>query len=756
MNLDAPLPYRLRSEIEWTLIRGRQSERWVAFDTLRSQYFRCGDEERRLLASLDGKKSLQDLKSLLSSSKTSLNVSVHSIWHIVQTAIQKQLLIPIASHGNSSTSTAPSNTAAWSTNSSSSRSIVGQWVRSIQRSPFLLVQGKSRLGDASRFVPSLAIRTDWLFSKTAVRFWMAFALISFVFVGNKLLSLESIVWPNISSIGSKAASYILLMLSTRVLHELGHAIVCYRMGARCRDFGVFFMLGIACPYVDVTDSWRLKSNHERMAVAAAGVYVEWVISAVAGVIWCCSQPGMIETFAGQVLVVCSMTTLLINANPLMRYDGYYLLSDYLEVANLREEAERSLHGFVRAWCLAGKPNSSDRWPSLSRWSFIGYAIAAWLYRATLMMAIVWAVHAITVRWEVPMLGWGFAALVLASFLLIPLGQIMVRSFSAPQQSRRSRLRVAIIWLAIMGLVSNVMWIPLPHRIACQGTVQLEDRTFVYTQAAGRIPVEAANLSVSLECDRSAKILMLENPWLVDRAQLYRQRQHQLERQIFSIRQASYQQPSKIDQLPTLQTLASIAEKQVSQATQELNSLSIAKPDQGTFIPVELPRLMSIENDTPIRQRFTIDDVESRGQWLPAGTPIGYVASSDRIEIAAVIPVSQLDHLKLGMPARVRIDQMPDRFYSAHIADLSVMTSTKGNSQSLRGTDELPSKSTATPTEAYLSISLAVDGVSQSTLAIGGTAEAVIWSQPKSLYDRAVGLYAATFGPSGSRTFSRSP
>jgi hypothetical protein len=126
----------------------------------------------------------------------------------------------------------------------------------------------------------------------------------------------------------------LVMALTKVAHEFGHGLACKRFGGQCHEAGVMLLVLTPCLYMNVSDSWLLKSKWQRAFIAAAGMYVELIIASIAVFIWWFSQPGMVNQLALNVIFVSSVSTLLFNANPLLRYDGYYILSDLLEIPNL--------------------------------------------------------------------------------------------------------------------------------------------------------------------------------------------------------------------------------------------------------------------------------------------------------------------------------------------------------------------------------------------------------------------------------------
>ena len=136
----------------------------------------------------------------------------------------------------------------------------------------------------------------------------------------------------------------LTSLVLKLIHEVAHGVTCKKYGGRVKSCGILFLLMIPMPYVDVTSSWRFSNKWQRILTSAAGMLSELFIAAIACFVWASSSPGPLQYHAGNVIITATLLTLMFNINPLMRFDGYYMLSDWLEIPNL------ATHG--RTWLKA--------------------------------------------------------------------------------------------------------------------------------------------------------------------------------------------------------------------------------------------------------------------------------------------------------------------------------------------------------------------------------------------------------------------
>ena len=166
----------------------------------------------------------------------------------------------------------------------------------------------------------------------------------------------------------------------KVVHEFAHGITCRHFGGSVRDAGVIFILFAPMAYVDVTSTWRFSSKWHRIAVASAGMLVELLIAALAMLLWARTDSGLTAQVLYNVIVMAGATSILFNANPLMRFDGYFILSDLLEIPNLYEEGmARMKRACSRLFYGETTMGFSER-PSLARTWFLslyGFAASCW-------------------------------------------------------------------------------------------------------------------------------------------------------------------------------------------------------------------------------------------------------------------------------------------------------------------------------------------------------------------------------------------
>src|SRR6516164_6144551 len=167
----------------------------------------------------------------------------------------------------------------------------------------------------------------------------------------------------------------------KVIHEFGHGLSCKAFGGEVHEMGLLFLVFSPCLYCNVSDAWTLPNKWKRIIISYAGIYIELFIAATATFVWWYtpSHP-FLNNLSLSLMVVCSVSTVVFNANPLMRYDGYYVMADWLEIPNLRDRSNRFLKNAVLEHCFGVEVQPETYMATGRKVLFITYAVVSYIYR----------------------------------------------------------------------------------------------------------------------------------------------------------------------------------------------------------------------------------------------------------------------------------------------------------------------------------------------------------------------------------------
>lgn len=331
------------------------------------------------------------------------------------------------------------------------------------------------LHDPDAFLTKLTPLANAVFSRVAFYLWailMLAGLIALILSGASILE-------TLSTPGYPSSYHVMLLLLVypplKLLHEFGHALAIKRGGGEVHDVGISLMVLMPLPYVDASASAAFPLKLDRMIVAAAGIFVELAIAAIGVLLWATSA-GIVADIGLALLLVGGFSTLLINGNPLLRFDGYYLLSDALEIPNLGTRARAALVSAFKSM-ISGKQDPLGQTDDVKeRYWLISYGFFSLVYRALLMLWIAWwlsgrylifgvalALYAVTKTFIIPLLK-GFRALV-------------------QQPELHSTRPVLLLSVIPMIFTAALVWLPLPHAHVSKGVVWLPDNAVVRIQSS---------------------------------------------------------------------------------------------------------------------------------------------------------------------------------------------------------------------------------------------------------------------------------
>ena len=204
----------------------------------------------------------------------------------------------------------------------------------------------------------------------------------------------------------------------KLIHELGHGFSCRRFGGEIHELGIMFLVFVPAPYVDASSAWSLPSRWQRALVGAGGMIFELFVAAIMAFIWAnTNDTNLVHQLAYNAMLIASVSTVIFNANPLLRYDGYYILSDLLEIPNLQQKANEYALGLIKRHVFRVKSPLPLPPPGQRVWLFL-YAISSGIYRVFIGVVIIFIVTE-----HVPVLGILMALGGVVTWAVVPIYKI---------------------------------------------------------------------------------------------------------------------------------------------------------------------------------------------------------------------------------------------------------------------------------------------------------------------------------------------
>lgn len=298
----------------------------------------------------------------------------------------------------------------------------------------------------------------------------------------------------------------------KLLHELGHAFAVKVEGGEVHEMGVLFMVFIPIPYVNVSSSLSFRSKHKRMLVAAAGIIVELFLAALGVFLWLCVETSVVREVAFSVVLIGGISSLFFNGNPLLKYDGYYVLADALEIPNLYQRSTQYLKFLCQGYLFGVKglvsPASA---PGEARWFFV-YGFASVLYR----IAILWVII-ILVTDKLFVVGVLLTIWLLTLQIFLPVAKGVKFIATSPGLERR-RVRAVCITIGIIGIfLVSILVIPFPSFTLAEGVVRPPEEAHL---RAGTDGVITKLLAIpDREVALGTPLVQLEDPLLKARVKI---------------------------------------------------------------------------------------------------------------------------------------------------------------------------------------------------------------------------------------------
>ena len=418
----------------------------------------------------------------------------------------------------------------------------------------------------------------------------------------------------------------LLYISTiaiKALHEFGHAYFCRRFGGEVHVMGVMLMVFTPMPYVDATSSWSFRERWKRVLVGAAGMIVELFFAAIAAFVWSKTAPGVVHSLAYNIMFVASVSTLVFNLNPLLRFDGYYILSDLLEIPNLNQRATTQLRHLCERHLFGVKKSETQAATRREATWLTVFGITSGIYRVIVFSGVL-----LFVADRFLIIGIVMAVVCLISWAVVPAVRFVKYLAANPRLDRVRPRAIAVTAGIAVVLIVLLAVVPFPYSFRAPGIVIATQRTQIANETAG----EVAELLVpsGSVVKRGQPLLRLKNSELS--LQLADARAH-LDEINARLLQAMNKDSADITPLTSLRAAVGDVLKKLSEDSE---NLTVRARHDGVWVAPGVEDYI--------------------GRWLPRGEGLGLLANPAAFEFAATVREEDVNALfaKKIYGAKVRL------------------------------------------------------------------------------------------------------
>ncbi|HIF34442.1 MAG TPA: HlyD family efflux transporter periplasmic adaptor subunit [Planctomycetaceae bacterium] len=642
-------PLELRMRVD--LVAQRQNylgrRYWVLKDPLTLEYYRFEEEEYFLLQSLAGHINLQQLKDRFEQRFTPQKIALSELHRFLGT-VHRNGLVTSTSRGQGDALEARGREKRKAKRLQTLTNILGVRTRGI---------------DPDRLLTALHGRVGFLFSLPAIIVVLVLGLSALLLVGTQYDTFARRLPQFGEFFAVQNWAWLAATLAvTKVLHEFGHGLACKRLGGECHEMGIMLLVFTPCLYCNVSDSWMLNNKWHRAAIAAAGMYIELFLAAVATWVWWYSVPGTVHYLALNVMFICSVSTLLFNANPLMRYDGYYILADVIEIPNLRQKASKVLGNWMSHRCL-GIPAADDPFlPHKHQWFFATYSIAAVVYRWVITFSILWFLNQIFEPYGLQILGQAIAVVSLFGLVVVPARKLSRFLLEGVKMRRIRWSRLTATSLVLVG-GCLLLFVPIPYHVRCGVQLELRDDEPVYVEVPGFLQEVYVKQGVTLNAGQP--IARLENQEihleLINLASQHKRLDEEL--QTLTIRALG--DPLSASRIAEVRAKIGNLRDLIAHRKADAEKLTLTAANSGMLFPVA-HRPASTNRKVLSQWSGQPLTMNNLGAYFEKGMQVGTIGDPSRLQAILTIDQSNVPFVVVGQQVELILDQHPTTLFTTTI------------------------------------------------------------------------------------------
>ena len=393
------------------------------------------------------------------------------------------------------------------------------------------------------------------------------------------------------------------LVVVKTVHEFGHAIVCRRFGGEVHTMGVMLLVFTPLPYMDATSSWAFRSRWSRALVGAAGMISELFVAALATFVWANTGAGAVNSLAYNMMFVASISTVIFNINPLLRFDGYYILSDLVDIPNLSSRSFGQLKHMLERYGFGYRQSSSPA-ETVREGSFLaGFGVLSAIYKVIVFVGIV-----LFVADKLFLAGLVMAAVCVFAWMVVPLVRLIKYIAMGPHLARQ-RARVAAVSLGTLALIVGFFgFFPFPNHFRAPGVLEAAAYERVANDAPGYVAAVLTPSGAVVEA--GMPLFELSDPGLdfvIHAAEAERQET------LVYLQRALSQQVSDVE--PLRRRLETIERKLRDLEATRAALIVRARRDGVWVIP---------------------DGGQLLGLWIPRGSVLGEIVNTESFRFAAAV------------------------------------------------------------------------------------------------------------------------
>jgi putative peptide zinc metalloprotease protein len=614
---------------------------YVIKDPLALKYFRFKIEEYFLLEQFDGKHTLQEVKKAFERKYRPQTISIEDLTRFVA-QLHEAGIIQIDSPEQAKVLIRRRKKNRW---------------RKVWAFFANILFIKIPIIDPERLLTRMYPYFRWIFTRTFITISVMSMLTAVALVAtnwktfyDKLPDFQSFFnWWTI-------ASFWVCLAVVKVIHEFGHGLTAKHFGGEVHEMGILFLVLTPALYCDVTDSWLLPNKWKRIWISAAGIYVECFLASIATFVWWYSRDGLLNSLAMATMFICSVNTIMFNANPLLRYDGYYVMADWLEIPNLRIKSTQFFGYLIQEKVLGLEIPVQSYLPKARRYLFVTYAIASYVYRWFVTFAILWFLSQVLKPYKLESVSYLLAVGSVVPLVGVPSYQI-VKFLRTPGRLRKvKKARASAYGLAAIALVCGILLIPTPLRIQGAMVLKLGKPEEVYAEVEGRLV--GLNIKNGDLVTKDTVLATLSNP--------EKQKELTQKTQDHDVNWTKAQwfgkSPERENraQAKQFEEFAEKLEPMIAKINEQIGKLTLVSHRDGQVV------------GSPHK--------ETIGQWIKPGKPFCEIGNPHRLEAHVIADQSDIHLIRPGAVAWIKIYGKAETTFKSKVSEIAK-----------RNSDEIPTE-----------------------------------------------------------------